>query len=320
MSDQHTPQAGRLLIGLYPARYRAAHGEDIAATFAEAAEGLSRRAVLRERLDLASHALRLRLRIGATDPAGRVLAGAVPVVLGLLAGFCMWVLLPELRELAYRVRHPYPNLGLRVAVQSVLYAMAAYLPWVLVLVAVAVGRWRLARALALVATLLWAALSVVFGPWTQLLYGGVTQWAVLCAVVLLAPPTLLDRSVRGRWKVTAVALSYATLLIVSHRTDLYGYFSGTTLLNVYVCWPLLAAAAVLLGHLAARRPDRLRAAGAGLVGLVWLLPGLLEGSSWLPRVGRMLTAYLVLVGLMVALAAGVRMIRRVRGAEPADPA
>ncbi|MFJ1702897.1 hypothetical protein [Kitasatospora sp. NPDC088346] len=320
MNHPHTtPQAGRLLIGLYPARYRTAHGEDIAATFTEAAEGLNGRALLRERLDLASHALRLRLRIGATDPAGRMLAGAAPVVLGLVSGFCLWALVPHLPDLVHQVRHPSWGGGRTIAVESLLLAVALYLPWIFTLGAVAVGRPRAARALTLGATLTWMALSTVFDPWMNLLYGGAAFLGGLCAVLLLAPPTLVDRSARGRWEVTAVAISFGALLTLARDTGLSAAILGNTFFNTYISWPLLAAAAAVLGHLVTGRPDRYRAAGAGLVGVVWLLPGVMDGPRWVHSVGRLLGAYLVLVVLAVALAAGVRAVRRVRRAEPADP-
>ncbi|MFD9124764.1 hypothetical protein [Kitasatospora sp. NPDC059571] len=316
MSDRHTPGNGPLLLRLYPARYRAAHGEDIAATLAEATEGLSRPDRLREHLDLASHALRLRLRIGATDPAGRMLAGAAPVVLGLLAGFCLWGLVPDVLLLVHRILRHQPHAG----PVYLFYSAAANLPWILALTAVAVGRWRLARALGLAGTLLGAGSWVVFGPMTvMILFGQPMFWVVLGAVVLLAPPSLLDRSLRTGWEATAVGLPFAALLVASQSTGLWVYFTGSAVLHVYVSWPLLATAAVLLGHLVAEHRDPYRATGAGLTGLLWLLPGLLDDSR-----PRMLTTwaagYLALVAFTVALATAVRTIRRTRAKEPADPA
>ncbi|MER8182259.1 hypothetical protein [Kitasatospora sp. NPDC094015] len=318
MNEQHTvPQAGRRLIGLYPARYRELYGEDIAATFAEATEGLAGRALLRERLDLASHALRLRLGIASTDPAGRILAGAAPIALALLAGFCLWILLPEVRPLMHRVRDPAASHGRGYAVESVLWFLATFLPWVLALAGFAVGRVRLARVLGLAGTLVWAVCSVVFDPWIQILYGGASLWVALCAVVLLAPPDLLVGSASRRWEATGVAVTFAALMILAHRTELYMYLAS---FDVYVFWPLLSAAAVLLGRLVVRHPDRYGAAGAGLLGLVWLHPAMSGDVLRLSRLVELLMSYLVLLGLMVALAAGVRMARRARRAGPADPA
>jgi hypothetical protein len=317
MSDRHTLQPGPMLIRLYPARYRAAHGEDIAATFAEATEGLTGAAALREHLDLASHALRHRLRIGPTDRAGRMLAGAAPVVLGLLSGFCLWALLGDLPELVRMVRGPRPHVGLLYT----LYTAAANLPWILALASVAVGRWHLARTLGLAATLLGVGVSAALGPMTVMfLFQQTTFWAALGAVVVLAPPSLLDRSTRVGREATAVALPFAALMFASQSSGLWTYFTGSPLLEVYVSGPLLAAAAVLLGRLATRRRDLHRAAGAGLVGLIWLLPGMLEQHGLRRMLTTWVAGYLVLVALTVALAVGVRTIRSSRPGEPADPA
>lgn len=163
-SGHDTPQAGRLLIGLYPARYRAAHGEDIQATFAEAVEGRPRHAVLRECRDLATHALRLRLRIGPTDAPGRLLAGAAPVALALAAGCALSYLLPQLHELVHRIRYPYPNLGLGYAVLNAVLAVASTMPWLLALAFAVSGRWQAARATGAAAVLLGAGALALLAP------------------------------------------------------------------------------------------------------------------------------------------------------------
>jgi hypothetical protein len=317
MSDQHTPEADPWPIRIYPARYRAAHGEDIAATLAEATEGLSGTAVLREHLDLAAHALRLRLRIGPTDRAGRVLAGAAPVVLGLLAGFGLWGLQAELPWMVHQIHGPY-----RIrATAYVLYIAAGSLPWALALAAAAVGRWGLTRALGLAGTLLGLGILLAFGPMTTMfLFGQPVFWTILGAVVLLTPPTLLDRSARAGWEAVAVALSFAAVMIASQSSGLWVYFTGRTILHMYVSWPLFAAAAVLLGHLAIGHRDRYRAAGAALAGALWLVPGLLDEYNTRRVLATWAPGYLLLVALAVALATGIRMIRRARAGESADPA
>ncbi|WP_035864098.1 hypothetical protein [Kitasatospora cheerisanensis] len=58
------------LRGLYPAAYRAAHGEEIAAVLAESVRDADRRTAVREWAVLAAHALRLRTRLSSRDPAG----------------------------------------------------------------------------------------------------------------------------------------------------------------------------------------------------------------------------------------------------------
>ncbi|GAA5023508.1 hypothetical protein GCM10025734_80650 [Kitasatospora paranensis] len=273
--------------------------------------------MLREHLDLAAHALRLRLRIGPTDRAGRVLAGAAPVVLGLLAGFCLWGLQSELPWVVRQIHGPHPvrRIG------YVLYVAAGSVPWVLALAAAAVGRWWLTRALGLGGTVLGFGILLAFGPMTTMfLFGQPVFWTILGAVVLLAPPTLLDRSARAGREATAVAVTFAAVMIASQSSGLWVYFTGSTILHMYVSWPLFAAAAVLLGHLAGEHRDRHRAVGAGLAGALWLTPGLLDEHITRHTLTTWVAGYVLLVALTVALAMGIRMIRRARPGESADPA
>ncbi|WP_457033323.1 hypothetical protein [Kitasatospora sp. P5_F3] len=323
-SDHVAPQPGRLLIGLYPARYRAAHGEDIAAVFADATEGQSRRAVLRERRDLATHALRLRLRIGPTDPAGRVLAGAAPVALALAAGVALYFLLPELREMVYRIRHPHPGLGLGHALLNAGIELAFTAPWLIALVLAVLGRWRAARIAGAVATLLGLGVMALFMQF-HYMAGEMAGTALVGALVLLAPADLVDVTQRGRWEMVGIALG-AGLPMIAVTEFWYELYWGTSLslAGLLPIWLSVVTAAALLGRLSARRPDRLLAFGVGLGVLPWLMPFavavIVYGAVPLPTLLRYGGAYLAPFGAAVALAGLVHLARRVRTTEPSDPA
>ncbi|KQV20090.1 MULTISPECIES: hypothetical protein [unclassified Kitasatospora] len=318
-SDHVAPKPGRLLIGLYPARYRAAHGEDIAAVFADATEGQSRRAVLRERRDLASHALRLRLRIGPTDPAGRVLAGAAPVALALAAGCALAFLLPNLRPMVHEIRYPIRGLGLRNALMSAVFILAYTAPWPVALAFAVLGRWRAARIAGVVATLLTLAVYATNGLAFAWVIGEMAATAAVGAVVLLAPSGLVDVTQRGRWEMAGIALAIGLPLGLGRQfgIDLSWRF------DLLPVWLSVVTAAVLLGRLSARRPDRLLAFGVGLGVVPWMMPfaaAVLHGAVRMPTLLRYGGAFLAPLGAAVALAGVVHLARRVRATEPSDPA
>ncbi|MFI1203390.1 hypothetical protein ACH4VR_28825 [Streptomyces sp. NPDC020883] len=95
--SQHATEP-RLLL-LYPAHYRREHGQEIAAIYADATQGATSAARLREAADLTGHALRVRLGLTSTDPAGRFLAAAAPYVLAVVCA-------PALFRLLRNADHP----------------------------------------------------------------------------------------------------------------------------------------------------------------------------------------------------------------------
>lgn len=314
------PQAGRLLIGLYPARYRAVHGEDIRATFAEATEGRPRRAVLQECRDLATHALRLRLRIGPTDPAGRVLAAAAPVALALAAGCALYLLLPELRELVHRIRYPYPNLGLGYAVRDAVLHVAYTVPWLLALAFAVLGRWRGARITGMAATLPSIAVPALTGP-SSYATGQMAAMALVGVLVLLAPAGLVDVTRRGRWEMVALALAVALPMIAVSRYE--AHHVPLPMTGLLAIWLGTVTAPVLGARLSGGRPDRLRAVGTALGALPWMMPiviAAVDGTAHLPTLLRYTGAFLAPFGAAAAVAAAVHLARRARTAEPSDPA
>ncbi|MEU9133795.1 hypothetical protein AB0D08_37875, partial [Kitasatospora sp. NPDC048540] len=287
------------------------HGEDIAATFAEATEGLSGRAVLRERLDLASHALRLRLRISSAHPAGRMLAAAAPVALALAAGERISGL-PGLVQFAAYSSGTRPGM---LAVQAVM-AVVMFVPWIVALLCATAGRWRPARAVAAFAALIDLGIALLilgrYGPAT----GELLRTGALAALLLLAPPDLVDTGRRGRWETASVALATGARLAVMLGPGVTLLGLGWYEVPAAACfWSLVAVAGLLLVHLSARRPDRLRAIGIALGAGPWLLQYAGIGAM------HWVVAYsVVLIGGAVAAGGVVHLVRRMLGTEPAEPA
>ncbi|QKW18452.1 hypothetical protein HUT16_04665 [Kitasatospora sp. NA04385] len=313
---QHAPQAGRLLMGLYPARYRAAHGADIAAVFAETTGGLPRRAVLRERFDLAAHALRLRLRIGPTDPVGRVLAGAAPVALALAAGRCLFFLLTQLHETAYRLLHPYPNLGRGYAVLGAALLLAGTLPWLLALALTVLGRWRAARITGVLAALTGAGIQWWEGVYAMWEVGFLVGLLLIGVLGLLAPADLVDATARGRWEAAGLALGVGLPMTVVGPQGLT--FLDDVDLSVGVllpAWLCTVTAVALLLRLSGRRPDRLRAAGVALGALPWLSYlafALVDSPGQRTALVEFGGICLAPLGTAVAVAGVVHLVRRAR--------
>lgn len=320
MSEFATPQAGRLLMGLYPAAYRAAHGADIEAVFAEAAEGLTRRQVLRERRDLAKHALRLRLRIGPTDPAGRVLAGAAPVVLAVFCGLALHELIPQVPELVQRFRQVYPVHGLLAAMGPAAVLAALTVPLLSALVLAVLGRWRAARTFGALGAFAEAGLALLlFGHIPLAMAGAAVGPLFGGLLLLLAPAPLVNTGRRGRWEVTGLAMGIGLPLIA---TDLFRTVSpdsttGLRAMGLQPLWQYVAVAVLLAVHLSARRPDLFRAAGIALGVAPWLLfiPfGLLSGPHEYRYLLRFVATSLTPFGIALAIALVARLVHRSRRA------
>lgn len=86
------------LLRLYPAGYRRAFGADIAEAYREATEGAGRTARFREAGDIVAHALRMRLRLGSAQPAGRLFAAAAPFALAATAAYAAFGLVSMLGD------------------------------------------------------------------------------------------------------------------------------------------------------------------------------------------------------------------------------
>ncbi|MDH6108167.1 hypothetical protein P3T36_007104 [Kitasatospora sp. MAP12-15] len=273
--------AARLpLLGLYPAKYRAAYGEEIAAVFAETVQDSGPRTALREWAALAAHAGRLRTRLSSSDPAGRITAGAAPFILAGGAGLSVLQLLvglflPDPLKHVQQVWHPGTWTSLVVAQTG---------PWILALILASLGRWTPARLLVLLGILGRIGAMLAFAtpddpladvlPYDLLLPFGIVPGTVL----LIAPADAVDISPHGRGETVLTALALAVpmsvLAIFWFRPDLSpatAPFSSTEvdLLDVTVAWPAAVMSLAMLLHLGARRPDRLRATGIALAVLPW---------------------------------------------------
>jgi hypothetical protein len=323
MTDSRTPASALLrrlpLRSLYPAGYRAAHGEEIAAVLAESVRRADRRTVLREWATLAAHALRLRTRLSSRDPAGRVLAGAAPY---LVAGGAALGVVHALT--GFLLHGPRP--GFLPAVVGA----GQSTPWCLALLCAALGRWAPARALVLVAVV--AAQfrpGAAFTPSANL----VGLWAVMGVLVLLAPPDAVDLSARNRSRTVASALAVAlpmsglAVLWLGSRPDDYGAIvfppSVQVPLDASTAWPAFVMALAYLLQLGSPDTDRLQAGGVALAVLPWtamVAPPLYRGApADVHDLVRNSGAVLVL--LAVATTAGTlrRTGRRGRPAGPGTP-
>nr|BEK63045.1 hypothetical protein KPHV_02720 [Kitasatospora purpeofusca] len=313
MTDEHTPFPALLrrlpLVRLYPSSYRAAHGEEINAVLAEAVRHAGPRTALREWAALAAHAVRLRTRLGSSDPAGRILAGAAP---SLLAGGA--ALSPLHLVFGTLAAGPDPHWAASAAQSA---------PWLLALLCLTLGRWAPARAL-----LLAAVAVAAFTPHPE-----PGLWAVTAVLVLIAPPDAVDLSRGGRsWAVgsaaaVALPLSGLTLLWLGTRPEDHPHLVlpplQQALLDLAPAWAALVLGLAHLLRLARPHSDPLHTGGIALAVLPWTLtlaPPLHRGTpadalDLLRNVG----VVLVVLATVAALGLLRRRTRRPRPAEPDGP-
>ncbi|KIQ61763.1 hypothetical protein TR51_21015 [Kitasatospora griseola] len=318
----HSPTSGAgLLRRLYPAGYRAAHGEEIVAVFAESVRRADRRTAVREWAVLAAHALRLRTWLSSRDPAGRVLAAAAPF---LLAGGAALGVLHLLADLIL----PGAHYGFEPswAADGVQGA-----PWVLALLCAALGRWTPARALVLV-----AVVAAQFRPEPAAMSSVhlVQLWALMGGLVLLAPPDAVDLSRRGRNRAVAAAIAVALPMCAVDALWI-GYWGEGSLavqfppvqqlpLDALAAWPAVVMALAYALRLADPATGRLRAAGVALAALPWvaMTAAPLYRNTPLDAQELLGNAAVVLALLVVATAVGLLRRNRLAGAarpEAPDP-
>ncbi|MFJ2582939.1 hypothetical protein [Kitasatospora aureofaciens] len=327
------PLAARLpLLGLYPAKYRAAHGEEIAAVFAETVQDTGPGTALREWTALAAHALRLRTRLSSTDPLGRIAAGAAPFILAGAAGLSMVRLLTGLFLLDHFGSEDF---GLPVSLRALMVAQAC--PWVLALLCASLGRWTPARILVLLGILgrIGSELASTPSPrWAFTLFLLLLLPAGLVpgTLLLITPPDAVDLTARGRSRLVlaflALAVPMSALAVCWPRPDPIDIFFGPTgispvvqnLLDACAAWPVAVMSLALLLHLGAPRPDRLHAAGIAVAVLPWtamlappyyLMPS--QNSHDLLRNAGVVLAFLATATLLAHLRHTLRRSR------PTDP-
>jgi hypothetical protein len=195
----------RLIARLYPAAYRAEHGEEVLSTVRDSLSSSRRGTAALELADLAAHALRERVRFTATSRSGAVAATAAPLAAGSAIALSLVFLVfaetpwaPE-RGFDWNVWHrfgPFATLG-----------PLAYLAWLLVFVAVLAGRGGTARLLTAMAMALSAAivplshLTKIQRPPAYML----VALALFGLIVLAAPSDpirrAMDRRVLTAWTV-----------------------------------------------------------------------------------------------------------------------
>ncbi|MFD4660626.1 hypothetical protein ACFWP2_34010 [Kitasatospora sp. NPDC058444] len=227
------------VVRLYPAAYRQAHGEEIAATFREMTAGEPWGTRLRDGAGLAAHALRMRLGPGPAAPAARILGLAYPFALAAAAAACG---LHLLRWYASLLASPAP-LGLQLGVDlsgawgvllvsslSVFVGAASALA----------GRWRAGVPCTVVGLLSLAVAAVVSGP----AFGdpvATPAAAVLAAAVVLACPP--DRRVERGRAGPAAGMAGAVIALVVVPRALIDSHAVPWVSTDYGCWPLLVLAA-----------------------------------------------------------------------------
>lgn len=289
------------LVRLYPAAYRAAHGQEIIDVHREMTADMARPARLRADADLVAHALRVRLGLDSASPAGRFFALAAPFALAACAVGS-----------GLRLTRWYTGLALspapvRVQLHAtdgawILYMLLSLLVCVGAVVALT-GRWGPGAGLAgcglLGTAVQWAAGARVYED------GAVAPVAALLtvAVVLACPP---DR--RGDRGLSAAAGAMAAAgwfpVVVVNAGAYTGAFGVTT---DYGAWPILVLAFTGAVLALRARSSGLREMGAMAVSA----PPLVAYSSatvWGDL--RPVLGALLLLSTVAALTAFLQMVRR----------
>ncbi|MDH6118193.1 hypothetical protein [Kitasatospora sp. GAS204B] len=165
----------RLALRCYPKRYRVERGAEIAEVYAETTEEAGRFGRARELYGVAAYGVRLRLGLASSQPAGRLLGTAAPLVAGVWAGVSLLWLLELLGGSILR------HFGLFTVLWFAQFVFAGP-----ALIAVLLDRWTLVRCVALLAVgvtvLVEARQMYAFMP-------GATHWPFYLGWVLeqLAP-------------------------------------------------------------------------------------------------------------------------------------
>lgn len=284
-----TPRA----LSLHPRAYRAAHGEEIAAHYAESTADASWAERWREEADLAGHALRLRFRLTSDHFGGRVLAAAAPYA---AVGAAVYAALAGAQWVLAAVRPPTVHGGLPLALQ-----VAADVPLVAAGVSALAGRWRAVRCLMLLGTLVLALQWADYG--VQLMEGASRPLSLGLALVLVfgCPPDTppVGRGQRGRATVFAAfaLLPPLALLLMGHMF---------TFTSIFTSAPTVLALSVLLAVEGMRSATPVaHATGVALSALPWLT-FCVQWLHW------ELDALLLCAGLLGAgaLAVWARQLRR----------
>ncbi|GAB2733787.1 hypothetical protein [Kitasatospora kifunensis] len=286
----------RLALAVYPKRYRAERGAEIAQVYADTTAGAGPRVRARELYGVAGYGMRMRLGVTSTKAAGRLLGEAAPLIAGAAAGAGLGQLAQLLRWSGWGYFWPHQYLLLAIGLLAV--------P---MLAAVLRGRWTAARVLALVSVAGWVVGMcgqlqdslpyrhhtgylplVVLGVLTLLAYVPPLFWALM---LLLTPADLLDRGERRRPALAMMLVVAATTYLQGTRTMFHAErsLSGLTVLTGLAV-SLLAAALVGRG--------RVPVAG---VALAWLPLVLTAAVSTLESAERFVLSAAVITGALTLI-------------------
>ncbi|MFC5724198.1 hypothetical protein ACFP1Z_28975 [Streptomyces gamaensis] len=286
-------------LALYPRAYRRAHGDEIAAHYAESTAGASRTERRREAADVAGHALRVRLRLTSGDPLGRALAVAAPYAVTGAAAYALVVFAQMVMRVVW-FRNPMflpdgLSLGLITAADLILIGAGA---------AVLGGRWRAARRLTLLGTAAIAVQQAATGVYVLDGPSRLLSLALSLVLVLGCPPDIppVGRPIRRAAGVFAAVTSLLLLVPVLGG----GFVLFVSVIASVV--PVLALSVVLAVAGPRSAAPGAYAAGIGLAVLPWLTY-VVQMLRWEPEITGVLVA-LPAAGAAVAWA-------RVRLARPA---
>ncbi|MEU8774189.1 hypothetical protein [Streptomyces sp. NPDC048606] len=200
------------LLKLYPAAFRREFGEEMAHAYHEATAGAGRTERLREAADVIGHALRMRLGLGSTGRAGRLVAAVAPFAAVALGGYASWWSGLALRPLSVVA---FEDLGVTFPLLA-LHQLVTLLGVVMALT----GRWTAGT---------WTALAgIVAGLGVDAARGNpggfgftalfIAPALLLAVVALLCPPDLRPvgrvRTVTGVAATTVWAAAMVIALVV----------------------------------------------------------------------------------------------------------
>ncbi|MDH6126465.1 hypothetical protein [Kitasatospora sp. GP82] len=301
-------RALRWALRLHPAAYRAEHEAELTAIYVQATQDAGPLGRLREALDVAGHGLRRSTGLGSDRTAAQVLAQAAPLAVAVATGGSvanlLWLFAPRIQSMP---SSSLPNV-LILANQGLVPLL-----WLAALAAVWTGRWTVARALVVPATVLRLA-DVPLLLLAHFDFHGAHTGAVLNltvplltgAVVLAAPRDLLGSSQSQRGAIAGTT-ALAVLLWGAQLVNIY-YPLPLAPRTTHALWAGVLAVALLLG-----RRDRLPAAGFAVA----VLPSALQMT--VPLLHPLSPAGAVAL-LLVLLSSAVPLLRaRRRRAQVTPP-
>lgn len=264
----------RGLLVLYPAAYREGHGAVIRDTLLDASDAHGGRPPLLDLVGIATHAVRVRLRLTPDAAVGRVAAAAAP--LAAASAVVMALMNMMFREWRWWTgeHDQYTTFGPFLSIGAI-----AYLAWILVAVAAATtsgGALRTFRAGAAAASALGLALipvAAVTGEPRPPLYVLATL-ALFGTIVVLAPSDPAQSPGLFPWVTVGAALALAIGLVLFsqlHWPEWSLWAPGAYWNQSYFAneLPLPALLALLITAVACRRRPRWIAAVA-VIGISWL--------------------------------------------------